>query len=398
MTDILKRTGIPTDAINQFLNRHSIGDQRPRSIAPNDYPKGFLIQELAFETITEDTITDPEGILSEVRLIGNQMPKVPFTFGGEQRITKMYYPGEPEPSTQVLGPTETDVMINGQLKDVRYPSSLLGREKGLTGYSVFIRDELDRIRYGGRLCRFTLGAWKRYGYISKTEFKIARESRMDYSLTLLIVSINKLPTNLKIITDEVKNIPFKTSEDLRIISGNIMGILNSLPTYIPEPTLAERILNIVDQVARSINEVTGYVDSVFRRVGEIRQSIDRALGLIDFTKNKVREMQIQLGLLDPFESSASVEQKLNQAAFNTFMLSNSVSLNRTLLRFRNEFRAIADRLPQQVYLPIQGDTWPKIATKIYGSPDDWRLIAEYNNFDICEPVPIGERIEIPRQS
>lgn len=396
MTNILDRAGIQPRAVNDFLNRIGFGGQSIPKRSPNDYPE-FLIEELAFEkTVIGDVesgdfaVDFNETTLSKVRLVGNQMPQVPFTFGGEQRTNKMYYPGEPEPSIQVLGPSETDVTINGQLKDIQNAGDQVG-------YSQLVRDNIERIRFKGSLCKFQLGDWIRHGYITKTNFEIRRKTRMNYSITLSIVSFESPPTNAKFLERTPITVPLAISAELTRARTNLFIAQSNMPQF-PDPSYAEIILNITGRVAQEIAELTGYVDGVFRQAQNIRQSIDRALGLIGVVRNRIREMQVQLGLLDPFESSASVEQKLNQAAYNTFLLSNSVSLNQTLERFKEQFREIVDRLPLQVYLPIQGDTWPKIATKMYGSPDDWRLIAEYNSFDICEPVPIGQRIEIPQRS
>src|SRR4051812_9929162 len=86
--------------------KKEIGDWRPQ-----DFKGGFTFVEI---------VDGVEQTREAVKLIGNQMPVVPFEFGGSQRITKDYYPGNSEPAVQVLGPKESDVTIHGKLKDKKY--------------------------------------------------------------------------------------------------------------------------------------------------------------------------------------------------------------------------------------------------------------------------------------
>ena len=44
-----------------------------------DFPEGFIIEEL-------DNLNNT--VKTTIKLAGNYMPKIPFTFGGEQRIKK----------------------------------------------------------------------------------------------------------------------------------------------------------------------------------------------------------------------------------------------------------------------------------------------------------------------
>ena len=68
--------GKVNDAKNFIRNPFSSDVDTP--FTENDFPDGFLIQE----------ILDNGEIGDEIRLYGNMMPKIPFTFGGGQRVKK----------------------------------------------------------------------------------------------------------------------------------------------------------------------------------------------------------------------------------------------------------------------------------------------------------------------
>lgn len=384
-SNILDRAGISSGNLKSFLNRFGAGFEGPPVIREQDYKEGFVIEELEIDLRSGRISDEPK---SKVSLIGNQMPYVPFVFGGEHRIEKVYYPGHPEPSTQVLGPVESDITIKGQLKDVRF------KREDFFGYSQLIRDEIDRIRFSGALCRFTLGDWQRYGFVQKTNFSVIRKSRIEYEITFTIISFNA-PENAKFVRDS-KEVPFGTNEELKRLREEAMEALLRKPV-IPDPTISEQIDAIVGDVAESISILTGYVDEVFQTVDDIRRSVGRALGLIEFTKNKVKRMQRTIFSFDPFSPNLGqpLTARFTQASYNSSLISFSAATMSLLERYREQFSTLVNDLPQTRHLVSQGDSWQSIAVRYYGNADSWKEIPEFNDLGIGEDVPVGSIIDIP---
>ncbi len=380
MANIIDNANIQLPDLNSI--RNIFNRERPER-RQDDYV-AFIIEELNF-----DGTTSAVSSLQEVTLIGNQMPFAPFRFGGEQRLHKMYYPGNDEPSMQVLGPKENNVTINGQLKDIKH------KDPSNYGASQQIRNIIENIRYKGSLCKFVLGDWRRYGFIEKTDFKIIRKSRIDYSITLNILTHN-VPTNAKFIRSNLKTVPFKINAELADAAQVLENLRAGKPEF--ELSISELIDGYVGNVAEAISTLTGFVDSVFGRIDDIRQSIDRAVGLISFTQARLARFKRQIGVLASSNIPEAISSQYQQAAYYAALITMASSMTVIAERYRTQFGALAANIPLARYVPIQGDTWPKIAVKFYNAPDAWAQIPRYNNLDIgTEPV-VGVVIEIPRAS
>ena len=120
------------DEINKTLDRGA-----PTVQHKHDFPEGFQI--FAYDTLgraQNAKKNDPASATEFIRLAGNAMPQQPFKWGGGQRVNKVYYPGNSEPTVHILGAEESDVTIHGDLKDIDFA-------KDFAGQSAVIRDTID---------------------------------------------------------------------------------------------------------------------------------------------------------------------------------------------------------------------------------------------------------------
>ena len=353
-----------------------------QSLIPEDYPEGFIIRE--YDTL--DLNNNPENFINEIKLVGNQMPLVPFTFGGSQRIEKSYYTGYEEPVTQVLGPQEKDVTITGHLKDIHAPD---------TGLSQLMRDAIDLIRRRGGLCHFVMGDWQRWGYIQETMWEVNRKTRMKYTITLSIIGENR-PQNAKFIRP-ARNVPTDISLQLELALQDQRDYLASRPDSVPT-SLLDEFNSFIGEIASVIAELTSYIDAVFTTQENIRRSIARVTGLIGTVKFRIKQLQSFARRIQGFaeDPSISLPSRFNNSIFYSGVISNSASLNSEMQRYDEQFRELAADLPQARYLTKQGDSWQKISVKFYGTAENWKKIPEYNDLEISAPVPEGQLIEIPK--
>ena len=380
----LLNTNLPTKATRSSFNLKNL---RPKidfseRIPPlSDYPNGFTVEELS-----------PDGTetLLLFSLLGNMMPHRPFIIGGGQRIQKDYYPGNNEPVMQVLGATEHDVTIMGDLKDTKFP-------RNQYGLSERVMDLIQGVRVRANLCRFTLGGWRRYGFIQMAEFEQNRITRIKYRITLSIIGLSP-PTNIKF-AETTKRVPFgqaqKLADDLRQVQQDLQNVNN---LGLPDRSIADIFNEATNQLASQVNAITDYIDAAFAFADNIRRSINRAISLVKRVQRQVRRYQRTLRNIGSggFIVPIPVRVQLDLHRQLTSSITNSARIQSTLDSLRNQFVELQGDSPESRHLVVSGDTLPKISVRYYGTPDNWREIAGFNNLPVGQvPVP-GTRLDIPK--
>lgn len=350
-----------------------------------DFTEGFRIVEI---------VNGKERKSDEIVLLGNMLPMVPFTFGGSQRITKDYYPGNSEPSVQVLGPKESDVTIKGRLKDKRYKAT------GLYGVSTEIQQQIDAMRIRGNLLKITLGEWKRFGFLEETEFELAKLSDCAYQLKFSIIGFNP-PKNCKF-TPTSKEIPFAINKDLIAQATAFQAKYSSIPESMPK-SLADIINDALNDVAEAINLVTDFVDTVVTTAEDTVAASKRVLGLVKNARAGMSRFKRRLGSLSYATASLSTEaraaRRFSAAAANQAHISGSLSganeLTLLLARLQAQFEAISKTLPLTRHQVKDGDTLQKISVKYYGTSDNWKKIYDHNRLSSTQ-LSTPRRLEIPK--
>ena len=364
----------------------------PLKLRGQDYRDGFKIEELKYE-YSEEKDKFVASTVGGIALKGNQMPKIPFEFGGEQRISKTYYPGNDEPVMQVMGASENDITIQGLFTDIRFNDSAYSQEE--QSFAEFTMERIEGIRQKGKLCRITLGDWQRYAYVQSTKFSLVKRSRIGYSITFRVVSIN-LPQNAKILRVGVKENPKALNEKLLALGEVVKHLGLDVDTTV-ELSISEQINAFVGDIADSIKNITDYVDSVFTTIEDIRRSVRRAVGMARFTQRKVKSFQKKLMGFNPFDlnSKRPLSDRYIQAAYYSSLISRLTILNMMMERYRKQFKDLSQYLPLARYLVKIGDTWQSISVQFYGTSTEWTNIPPYNNFEISASPPVGQLIEIP---
>jgi nucleoid-associated protein YgaU len=364
----------------------------------DDFTEGFLIEEIS---------QDPKGKSSTIRLVGNQMPKVPFTFGGEQQISKEYYPGNPEANVQVLGARENDITINGRLYAKRFrerelsADSLPSEAQSLSNEDMYkipeaIRDEIDNIRQRGNIVKIRLGTWERYCVIQSTEWNIKLLADLEYSITFSIISI-KAPSRCPII-ETAKILPIDAQASLLAQAEELENDRqnNIVPSTVPT-SLSELIDDVTSTIAEAVNVVTDFVDNVISTGEDITNSINRAVGIVKNAKSTIFRAKLRL---------ASISYGLDFAGINTgdrFKASKIVSgrisrtadINSFLTQLQQKFASLAITVPIARHKVIDGDTLQNISVKFYGNSGNWNNIYKHNKLTTTV-LQRGSILEIPK--
>lgn len=352
-----------------------------------DFAAGFQIVEV---------IDGVEQTGNKLALAGNLLPMVPFEWGGEQRLTKEYYPGNPEAAVQVMGGKEGDVTIHGRFKDKRY------KDSSLYGVSYKIAEQVDILRRRGNLVKISLGEWVRYAFIEKCDFKLAKLSDIEYSIQFFIVGFT-LPTNGKIVARS-KELPLDLNNALISAALDFQAKYgkDGIPITVPR-SIADVLNGAISSVAHAVGLVTGFVDTVLTTAEDVQKSANRALGLIKNARTTICQTQRRLGNLSTGFNSISNQTKASQSFRSAFInqehlvktISAAGALAALLASLQAQFNAIAKTVPLARYKVKAGDTLQKIAVKFYNNADLWSNIYDHNNLTTTALTP-GMLLEIPK--
>lgn len=342
-----------------------------------DFPNGFIIQEI---------VDGNEDAGKTITLLGNQLPKIPFSFGGGQRVKKDFYSGHSEPAIQVLGSEEKDVTITGILKDKNYS------DPELYGASTELQQLIDSVRIRGNVVKITLGEWLRYAIITETKFDLDNLARVSYSITFAVIGFNP-PKNAKF-TAGPREIPFAINEELIAKAQELQAEFSSIPKEIPR-SIADILNDAISTVSGVVATVTGFVDSIVSTVQDIQKSVQRALGLIKYAQTKLNSYKKLIGGFDPFSATGTLTGRYESAKFYNKQISLSASMTALLERLKARLKSLVNNSPLLTHLIINGDNLQKISVKYYKNPDNWKKIYEYNNLNSTELV-IGKTLDIPR--
>lgn len=341
-----------------------------------DFPGGFIIEEILSSGQTGELVT----------LMGNMMPKVPFVFGGKQRIKKEHYAGYSEPTLHVLGSEEDDITIKGTFKDKRY------KDPEMKNVATEIQQLLDSIRIRGNLVRISMGEFERYAVISQCQFDLRRLSNLDYSITFAIIGFNA-PTNARYLQKN-KEFPFSINRDLIQAAEDFQAENDNIPDSVPR-SIGDQIRELTSTIATAVATVTGFVDNILATAEDVRSSVARAKGLIKYTQGKVNAYKRTVGGLDHYDIDHPLTTRYQSAKFYTGGVAAASTLASVLERLRQRLAALRENTPIGRHLVRQGDTLQKIAIKFYGSPDNWRRIYEYNNLQTTDLSAVAI-LQIPR--
>lgn len=344
---------------------------------PNDFAGGFVFKEI---------LADGSFGL-KVQLLNNQMPMIPFEgIGGEQRIQKDYYPGNAEPTIQVLGPKERDVVIRGKLSDKRL------KDQSLYGASSELAEQIDFIRLRGNLLMIQLGEFIRFGYLQKAEFPMKTLAELEYTLTFTIIGARK-PQNQNLL-EETKLNPYEINQELidRLAEEQLANQNRSLKV---KQSIYNRFSSLFSTyVATPISTLTNFVDSVLTARNDIEDSIARAVGLLAVCRSNMARFHRELGREDYDLTSETVSTQTATVTFLSSAQSNSSEFSRIFAQYQDLLDQLRQTSPSQRHVVKEGDTLQRLAMKYFNDGSLWKEIYDHNELDTTQ-LTIGDILEIP---
>jgi LysM repeat protein len=377
-----------TDPIAVLIKNPFSTSVPPGRERPQDFPGGFQISELVNGVLNPETV---------IRWVGNAMPMQPFTWGGEQRLVSTYYAGNPEPAIQVLGAKEGPVTVHGRWKDKRF------KDPRYYGVSYQYNLALNEMRKRGNLVCLSMqggaGKWVRYGFIEKGEFKMNKLSWIDYEVTFLIVSETK-PQNNYFAAPE-KNSPSAVKQSLINAATAFQSTYSAVPKSMPL-SLAGLMNNLIGDVAKNVNLVTNFVNTVVTTAQDIQASANRALGLINNARAFISKLTRTIdGFSHSFETlstQGSAKGQVTDTYTNLAYIGETMnvanSLSALLAQMQAQFEALTATIPKARYKVQVNDTLQNISVKFFGTSANWTDIYDFNKLQTTALTP-GTVLEIP---
>ncbi len=347
-----------------------------RSIKPQDFPEGFLIEEIL-----------PSGsVYKKINLIGNMMPMIPFTYGGIQRIKKDFYSGDSEPAIQILGSEEKDTVIKGVFKDKRY------NDDKFAGVSLEITQFIDAIRLRGNLCRFVLGEWQRYGIIEETTWDMKKISQLGYAIKLSIIGFNA-PKNAKFM-EQKKTVPFVINQKLIAEAQAFEDASFPIPASVPR-SIGDKLNELTGAVAGAIALVTDFIDNIFQTIQDTQKAVERGKGLVKHAVTKANDYKRSVAAFNAFDTEGSLTGQYQNASYYQRNISGMADMTAILVSLRSHLTGMTSNIPQARHLVTQNDSLQSIAIKYFGSADEWKTIYDYNKLTTTDLDGVNT-LDIPR--
>lgn len=355
---------------------------------PDDFPDGFEITEY---------INGQKS--SYLQLNGNMMPMIPFEWDSEQHIAKDYYPGNEEAVAHIMGIRQGDLTIKGRFKDKRY------KDQAYYGVSYQMTLALDAMCKRGNLLRFGFegpgGKFIRWGFLEKPVFKMDKLSWIDYELKFFVVSDTQ-PTN-SFFADPERETPDAINFNLIAAAANFQSTYSSVPTSMPL-SIAGKINQLTSGIAKNVNLVTNFVQTIISTGADVAASANRALGLIRNARNTITGFNRQIdGVAHSFANlsqpgatpSQSVVSSYSNMAFIHEATAATLPISQYLQHMQTQFDAIAKTIPIARHRVVKNDSLQTISIKFYGVTDYWTNIYDHNQLQSTLLVE-GKVLEIPR--
>lgn len=345
-----------------------------RTVNPPDYVDGFVIEQQA-------------GKKRKIALTGTNMPHQPFEYGGKSRRSTQWYPGNSEPTIQMLGAEEKTVTIRGRFYSKKYK-----RDSSLYAVPKALADTFRTMEREGELVKISLGEWRRWAVVAETSFKEKNKGDIEYEIQFEIISDRK-PTNCYQLTD-TKEESFKDNADMLAAAEKLQSDYMNKESVIGQ-SFAERLNTYIDEVATSVAAVNAFINNALTQAENIEASVTRALGLIKVARRNIANMIRRVGALSyAVSGSGSLARQYRAVSATSSAIADVSAIMAFLAKLQSQFEAIRKTLPKARYKVQSGDTLQRISIKFYGTPNSWDKIYDHNKLTSTD-LTRGTVLEIP---
>lgn len=377
---------------------------------PTTTASAFVIRELT-------------GQRRAVRLVGRCLPYRPLTFGVTQTAEKEKRPGNPHGSIQVLGSEEKDTKCNGTWK-AKYVGEFVAVSGGpdrqqptesapatLNGLAVeSVRELVDlfvSLCKSGQLVEVTWDAIAKRGVLKDFEHSWHNAHDVEWSAEFAwigdaeaeapfvtaednpVSKMGALRTQAAALADEALDI------DLSAITGVLYGVnrlFAAVDTFLADAqtfaasaialattpaSVLRRLAATLVAVKDTVKEIVAMVQAVPAAVATLARGVAADVRSLEYT----REFPARLAART---TPPAYTDDLRARAWARGVVRGCNALLRGLEETQEQLRTAAGlrgEAVQVVVLGAAGQDVREIAQRVYGTPAEWRRIAEYNGLE-----------------
>jgi len=347
------------------------------------------------------TIQELSGNARRLVLTGRALPRRPMEFSGTMRADITWYPGNPEATVQMLGAGEDPTTVTGKWSTRYIQGSLFALLDGKVLQSAEeLADKVDDIRRKGQLVEVAWFSRIRRGYISKFAQNWLYPTDVEWSIEFTWISQGD-----------------KTAPAVVSSGGNVSAIRKQIATQAAAAkTVSDTAKKTFPAAAALLGALKdgaaalqGVADKVNETVNKVAQAI---LPIEDATRRAAAQMDTLIAAVaNPLGALASVVPRefVDGIAIARVTAGQALAAHNAVRQGTKVFRdsqylgavqreTLLKRIDGQVLMPYiarEGDDLRTVAKMVYGSADDWRKIASFNDLTSSE-LASGQRIFIPR--
>jgi len=345
-----------------------------------------------------------------LKLRARALPYKPFTVEGSMRADITWYPGNAVGSIQMMGAEEKPSSVNGMWKD-RFIKSVTD-EGGLvnpTGIALYneqqvadvraLANAVERIRLAGQLLRVEWGNIVREGILSRFRQTWHREEDLEWEMEFIWNSRGEQQAPV--------TLPLSPSPDsfAKQLRAGLDALKNALTP--PEfPVLEEfsaaidtavqeiddAVLEVENAVKNTVSQITSPLDAAERALAATETIATAASSIVttcaSFPPVAIVKTQniLTLGLSDALVASNYMREIAEEAKDIQLTASDQANTLRTTARQETLLASFVARAPIDLR---------DVSQKYYGTPDEWRRLLQYNDFESSE-VAAGDLVLVPK--
>lgn len=327
-------------------------------------------------------IRELTGDKREIRLLGRALPYRPLTLDGEQRVEVEFYPGVPEGTATVLGPTEKPTEINGFWKSIFLGASdtpfLLNNSPVRSAREAC--KAMDSVRLLGQLLEVTWLDTLRRGFLKRFSQKWHDSEDLEWSASFEWISRGEVTAPAVFVTDTDMGSAFADVSSL-------FGFLDTIS--VPDFALADAVLarlqaftnGIGNLILSAEDAVQGLTDKVLSPVRAIRglvatlQSLEDETGLMLEFLGSVPDSAFSTKAAD----SQSYSERQSAASYKQELRAWAAEMRRTSVERRTNLLGQIATTLLATYVAREGEDLRDVAKQFYGTPFEWRRLQIFND-------------------
>lgn len=350
------------------------------------------------------TIRELTGQQREVRLRGRALPYQPLQFSGSQRVEMTWYPGSPNATAQVLGPTEDETTVNGVWKD-RFLKSSPQQGAGDANATIdgrAVRDVMelvkavDSIRRQGQQVQVTWDEIVRFGFMTKLTTRWHRRQDVEWEIAFEWISQEGGVPQSTFATEAAASSMRAATADLLARLQNETRVNFAVVRRYGEPINAA--LNALELVSSELDALS---DSSLRPTISPTETALRATSLTQTINVRTTELMQAATGLGPREARSDVPASVVPGQVIATMFFQR-RLRRTARELRSRavvtWRELVRRVESNViarHTAREGEDLRDVSQRYYRTPHEWRRLMQFNRLD-SPALEAGQVVLIPR--